>query len=551
MTESARLLLGIDLGTSSVKVVACTEEGRVVGHGGADYPIDRPGPDRAEQDPQAWWTALVAATRAALAMADGSGRRGDDGRPADALGSRTRGGDGGRAAAGRARSGGAAGAVVAIGMSGQMHGTVLLSAAHRPLGPAIIWPDRRSRSQVAEITAEVGADRLLQVVGGPLATGFQAATIRWLREEDPRRWDRTRLVLVPKDALRLRLTGEVAAEASDGSGTALLDVRSRDWSEPLLAAAGIGRDRLPTLRGAAEPAGRLRPAAAARLGLRPGTIVVTGAGDTPAGLLGAGLVDRDAFLLTISTGGQLAVPSRSVEIDPGGRSHTFCAPLDPSADAAGWYRMAAILSAGIALRWLRDAVLGVEGADAYERMLAWAAEAPTGAGGLVFLPYLAGERSPHMDPDARGVLLGLTASHGRAELVRAVVEGITLACFDASRVLAEAGALPDRLVLAGGGARSPLWQQIVADVFGLPVRRLETGEQAALGACLLAASGAGILDPVEAAPRWARLGPAVEPDPARHARYGDLLVIFRRAYQAHRDDFRSLRALADAPPGHP
>lgn len=509
------LLLGIDLGTGSVKVVLASIAGRIVGEGSAEYLIDRPMPDRAEQDPAAWWRGVTLATRAAL----------------------------GDAATRPSPVADAAERVVAIGLAGQMHGTVLLSAAHQPLAPAVIWPDQRSRLDVAELTEELGLDRVIRLTGGPLAAGFQAPTLRWLRHHERALLDQAAVILTPKDALRLRLTGEIATEPSDGSGTGLMDSAARSWSPELLQAVGLEVDRLPLLREATSSGGVLRPAAAVELGLPARIPVVVGAADTAAGLLGAGLVQPDAVLLTISTGGQLAVPSVGPDADPSGRSHTFCSALAPQPGSAGWYQMAAILSAGLALRWLRDAVFALGGPDPYAEMLSWAATVPPGSRGLVFLPYLAGERSPHMDPSARGVFLGLTASHARPELVRAVVEGISLGCFDASRALADAGRLPSSIILGGGGGRSAVWQQIVADVFGLPVRHLETGEQAALGACLLAGAGAGVLELASAARHWARLGSPMEPDAARHDVYTRVYEIFRAGYPRMREDFERLRSL--------
>jgi xylulokinase len=260
-------------------------------------------------------------------------------------------------------------------------------------------------------------------------------------------------------------------------------------------------------------------------------------------MLGAGLTSRETFMLSLSTGGQLAVPAAEPDIDPTGTTLTYCSVLPPSPTAAGWYRMAAILSAGLALRWLRDEVFALTGPDAYTRMLDLAATVPPGSRGLVFLPYLAGERSPHLDPQARGVLLGLTAAHGRAEMARAVVEGITLGCYDASRGLAESGKLGFAITLAGGGAKSPEWQHIVADVFGLPVRHLESGEQAALGACLLAGGGVGAFDTAATAPAWARLGPVIEPDPVKHETYGAVYDVFRDGYPSLKPTFAKLAAL--------
>ena len=510
-----RLLLGIDLGTSSVKALLVTLDGGIIGAGAAEYPIDRPRPDRAEQDTEAWWAGLVRATR--LALDEAARRPAMTGRPQDR--------------------------VVAIGLAGQMHGTVLLSAAHEVLAPAVIWPDQRSGEEAAALTADIGPQRLIALAGGPLASGFQAATVRWLRVHEPRLLERTAFIVAPKDAVRLRMTGQVGTEPSDASGTGMFSPTSRTWAPELVAAVGVEPDRLPALTEATSAVGTLRPSAAEELGLPEGIPVVAGGADTPAGVLGAGLVAPGSLLLTISSGGQLAVPALTPDPDVTGRSHTLCSVLAPSPRSAGWYRMAAILSAGLALRWLRDSVFALEGPDAYDRMLDWAADVPPGSRGLVFLPYLAGERNPHLDPDARGVLLGLTAAHGRPELVRSVVEGITLGCFDAARALVEGARPPDSIVLAGGGGRSAVWQHIVADVFGLPVRHLESGEQAALGACLLAGAGAGVLDPVTEAGAWARLGAAVEPDPDRQATYRDVYEVYRSGYPKLSEDFRRLRAL--------
>lgn len=498
-------LLGIDLGTSSVKVLLVDETGRIAGRGSAEYPISHPHRNHAEQNPDEWWHATVLAVRQAVAGAA---------RPVD---------------------------IAAIGVSGQMHGTVLLGKDGQPLAPAVIWPDQRSQRQVQEITALIGAERLIEITGSPVATGFQAATIRWVQGEQPDLWRQVEKVLLPKDYLRWRLAGTHATDPSDGSSTLLLDVRDRDWSPVLLAALGIDAVQLPTVQASVALAGELAPQAAEALGLPPSIPVVTGGGDTPCGILGAGIVSPDTLLLTISTGGQLVVPAHEVQVDLGGRIHTFCGVLAPKPSQAGWYQMGAILSAGMALRWLRDAVLGLQGEDAYARMVAWAEQVPVGAGGLLFLPYLVGERTPHMDSQARGLFLGLTASHGRAELVRAVMEGVALACYDAYAVLVEVGAAPQQIVMAGGGAQSGLWQQIVADVFGLPAKRLEVAEQSAVGAVLLAGGGVGLFDPGATAQVWASYGSPVEPDAQHHRRYRDLLEVFRSAYQKHRDDFGRLQ----------
>jgi xylulokinase len=504
-------LLGIDLGTSSVKVLLATETGQILGGGSAEYPIHHPRPGWAEQYPDDWWQAIVQSVRQALA-----------------------------------ETGDTPASISAIGLSGQMHGTVLLGKAGQLLAPAVIWPDQRSQHQVQEITAMIGAERLIELTGSPVATGFQAATVRWVQQERPELWQRTRSILPPKDYVRYRLTGDVHTDPSDGSGTLLLDVHRRDWSPHVLAVLEIDVARLPPVRPSAAVAGQLGQKAAEALGLPAGIPVVTGAADTACGAVGAGIISTQTLLLTISTGGQIVLPASGVQVDQAGRIHTFCGALAPGPNQAGWYQMAAILSAGMALRWLRDQVFGLSGLSgeaAYAQMTAWAETATAGAGGLLFLPYLVGERTPHMDPQARGLFLGLAASHGRAELVRAVMEGVALACYDAYQVLAELGARPERVIMAGGGARSQLWQQIVADVFSLPVQRLNVGEQSALGAILLAGGGVGLFDPGPTAQTWATYGPPVEPDGQHHALYQKLLTLFRSAYQKHREDFCQLQDL--------
>jgi xylulokinase len=438
--------------------------------------------------------------------------------------------------------------VAAIGLSGQMHGTVLLDRQGRILAPAVIWPDQRSQAEVQEMTTAIGPQALIELTGSPVATGFQAATLAWFRRHRPDLWASIGQVLLPKDYLRWRLTGRYATDPSDAAGTLLLDVRRRAWSPALLAWLEIDPAWLPPIQPAHSVAGELLPAPAVELGLPPGLPVVMGGADTPCSALGAGAIDSSTLLLTLSTGGQLLLPSRQVAVDRQGRTHTFCAALEPGEGRAAWYQMGALLAAGLALRWLRDQVFGLNGVDAYTQMTAWAAATAPGAEGLIFLPYLVGERTPHMDPQARGVFLGLTLQHGRGALVRAVMEGVTLAAYDAYTVLAELGAAPARIVLAGGSARSALWRQIAADVFGAPVLPLAVDEQSALGAALLAGAGLGLFDLATTAQAWARTGPPVEPDPSRHAFYQRRLSLFRQAYMRNRELFRELSAGEISPP---
>jgi xylulokinase len=490
--------LGIDLGTSAAKAVLVATDGAVVATGVASYPILRPQPDRAEQDPDAWLRATRDAVHRALAQSVAEPR------------------------------------VVAIGLSGQMHGTVLLDSEGEVLASAIIWPDRRSVRQVQEITELVGAQRLIERAGSPVATGFQAATLRWIQQEEPDLWRKVRTVFLPKDYLRWHMTGKPATDPSDGSGSLLLDVRERSWSSHLLSALGISPEVLPPVRPSIAQAGPLTAGAARKLALQPGTPVVVGGADTACSLLGAGVFESGRLLLTISTGGQLAAPAALLRVDRQGRTHTFCSALEPMEEQAAWYQMGAILSAGMALRWLRDNVFDLAGADAYEQMATWASSAPPGADGLLFLPYLAGERTPHMSPWARGLFSGLTLAHGRAEMVRAVMEGVAFACRDALDVLSELGVRPHEVILAGGGARSPLWRQIVADVFGLTVLPLVTADQSAVGAAMLAGAGSGHVDLRRSAGSWPRYGSPVTPLEEPRALYQELFARFQDAYRRNR-----------------
>ena len=335
------------------------------------------------------------------------------------------------------------------------------------------------------------------------------------------------------------MTGEFA---SDGSGSLLLDGQKRGWSSQILERLEVEADLLPPIQSSHALAGELIPAAADDLGLPGGIPVFTGAADTASSLLGAGATNPNTLLMTIGTGGQLLLPAFNFIVDQGGRMHTFCSALEPHSQLAGWYLMSATLSAGQSLRWLRDNVFGWDGADAYDQMTAWGEEVPVGANGLIFLPYLVGERSPMMDPYARGAFLGLTLRHGQAQLVRAVMEGVTFSLYDAYQVLLAAGAQPEQIIIAGGGARSRLWQQIVADVFGLPVKRLQVNEQSALGAALLAGAGGGHLELIEASHQWASYDQPFEPNNSDRAHYLELLEIFQLAYSKHKEEFLRLNA---------
>jgi xylulokinase len=496
-------ILAIDLGTGSVKALLIDETCKVLATASAPYPVSRPHDGWAEQDPNDWWHATVDSVRTAVA------------------------------AVGDVR-------VVAIGLSGQMHGTVLLDREGMPVRPAIIWEDRRSTLQVRTLTERLGAERLIEVCGSPLATGFQAATLAWLVENEPDSIAHTSSVLLPADYLRLRLTGALGTEPSDASSTLLFDIRRRAWSNEVIEAVGVNPAIFPHVFESAMMTGELRPDAARELGLPVRTPIASGGADAPLAALAAGATGGDTLLLTMSTGSQAILPAAEPIIDPRGRIHTWCSLAEPGSGLPAWYQMGATLASGRALRWLREDVL----ASTTENLDSIVAAVPPGSDGLLFLPYLNGERTPHMDPDASGAFLGLRAHHGTTALTRAVMEGSVYALHDAYQVLEELGGEPQRIVLAGGGARSRVWTQIVADVFDFPVDPLEESEGSAMGAAIVAGAAVGWFDLAEGARRSARFGPRMLPNGPEVEIYREIQPIFRHAYIALKDDFQALGDIA-------
>lgn len=501
MTDPA--LLALDLGTGSLKALLVDRECRMLASASESYPVERPHDGWAEQNPDRWWNACVAATRNVLAAA---------GMPE----------------------------IAAIGISGQMHGTVLLDAAGLPVRPAIIWEDRRSAAQVRTLTDKIGATRLIEICGSPVATGFQAASIVWLVENEPESIERSARILLPGDYLRFRLSGLFATEPSDASSTLLFNINKRDWSAELLAALGLNRGHFPDVAESTAITGGLSVDAANDLGLNAGIPIAGGGGDAPLAALAAGATSSDSLLLTISTGSQAILPANEAVVDPNGRIHTWCSVASPGSGLPGWYQMGATLASGRALRWLREEIM----AGSAPPLEATVAKVPPGSDGLLFLPYLNGERTPHMDPDAAGAFIGLRAQHGQAELSRAVMEGAAFALLDAFRVLQELGGAPERIVLAGGGARSRTWAYIVASMFDLPVDPLEETEGSAMGAAVVAGASIGWFDLSEGASRSARFGDRIEPSPTATTIYRDLHPHFRHAYLALKEDVHALGEIA-------
>jgi xylulokinase len=497
-----RYTIGIDLGTSSVKAALLGEDGVVAATASHDYPILAPRPDWAEQDPDDWWDATCAALRAALTQAGAA--------PRD---------------------------VAAVAVGGQMHGTVLLDEAGRLVRPAIIWPDGRAVAEAARAHSALEARGLVARLGGGVSPGFMLASLLWLRDHEPALWDQAPTALLPKDYLRYRLTGARGAEPSDGCGVPLVDLRTWDWSAEACDALGLPIRLFPPLAASAGVAGVIVHEAAAETGLRPGTPVLYGGGDQAMAALGAGLLAPGTLLISLSTGGQLITPLNSPLPDPAAGTRTLCHALP-----GVYLALSATLGAGLSLRWLRDTVLDERGPDADARVLALATAAEPGAGGLLFLPYLAGERAPLLDPAASGAMIGLRLDHGRTHIARAVLEGIAYSLRHALEPLQQAGVRPEHIILAGGLARAPLAQEIVAGVLGHPVALLRTAEQSALGAALLAAVGAGFYPDLATACRAVvAYGPPIEPRAADIARYEAAYAIYRALYPRLRDTMHALR----------
>ena len=508
MSRSA-LLLGIDLGTTGCKALLIDERGAVVAEATRAYPLRAPLPHWSEQDPTEWWNSAAASIRAIVERADAGER------------------------------------IAAVGLTGQMHGLVLLDASGEVLRPAILWNDQRTAAQCERLSREIGLARLLGWTGNALLPGFTAPKIVWVREHEPEVYARVAHVLLPKDYLRYRLTGEYLGDVSDASGTSLFDVGRRRWSDEMLAATAIPRAWLPEVTESPVASARVSPSAARETGLLDGTPIVAGAGDQAAQAVGGGLVAAGEVSVTIGTSGVVFAASPSYAPEPAGRLHAFC-----HAVPGMWHYMGVMLSAGGSLRWYRDvlgeserAAAAATGGDPYDVLLEDAARAPAGCDGLIFLPYLSGERTPHVDPHARGVFFGLSSRHEKPHLTRALVEGITFGLRDSLELLRNLGVASPQVRVSGGGARSALWRQIVADIFGMPVVTSNVTQGAAFGAALLAGVGAGVYpDVATAAGRVVRFTSQADPGPAVSV-YQALYPRYRALYQALAAEFRSVAAL--------
>jgi xylulokinase len=467
------ILVGLDVGTTGVKALAISADGDVLARAELGYELATPHPGWAEQNPADWWRAAEAAL-AALDAEDAAG----------------------------------------IGLSGQMHGLVVLDEAGQVLRPAILWNDARTGAQCAEIEDRIGLARLIELTGNRALAGFTAPKLLWLREHEPEVYERVAHVLLPKDYVRLRLTGERATDVADASGTLLLDVANRRWSDEVLAALDLPAEWLPRTLESPEASGSTAQ----------GVPVAAGAGDQPAAALGVGVDRPGPVSVVLGTSGVVFAALPGFAADPQARVHAFC-----HAVPGGWQAMGVVLSAGGSLRWLRDAVVG----ETYDELIREAAGWPPGAEGLLFQPYLAGERTPHGDPAARGAFVGLSLRHDRGALTRAVLEGVAFGLRDSLELLRELGVSPEVGRASGGGARSRLWLEIAASVLGLPLERTVVEEGSAYGAALLGGVAAGVFaDTREAVARCVGVRDVVEPNEAWREAYEDAYARYRLLYPA-------------------
>lgn len=504
-------MIGIDLGTSGTKAVLFNRDGEVCAQATVEYPLYQPQNGWAEQDPDDWWHASVETIRRVVT-----------------------------------ESGVNPGDIKGLGVSGQMHGLVMLDESGKVLRRAIIWCDQRTAQECAELTELVGAERLVQITANPAMTGFTASKILWVRRHEPENYAKCAHILLPKDYVRYKLSGDFATEVSDASGMQLLDVPNRCWSTEVLQKLDIDPGLLGKVYESAEITGTVTEEAAKLTGLKAGTPIAGGAGDNAAAAVGTGVVRDGTAFTTIGTSGVAYAHTDHLMIDPRGRVHTFC-----SAVPGAWHVMGVTQGAGLSLRWFRDNFCGAEketaaamGKDPYYLMDQEAAQSPIGCNRLLYLPYLMGERTPHLDPDCRGVFFGLSAMHTKRDLLRAVMEGVTFSQRDSVEILRGMGVTINEMLACGGGGTSPLWRQMLADVYNCPVKTVQSSEGPALGAAILAGVGAGLYPSVqEACDRLIKKNPAQGPIPENVPKYEKLYQVYTSLYPALRNEFKKLAEL--------
>lgn len=501
-----RYLIGIDLGTSGTKTVLFDEDGNTVKSHTVEYPMFQPDNGLAEQNPEDWYNAAVVGIREVSSGIDASH-------------------------------------IAGIGISGQMHSLVMLDKNNDVIRPAILWCDGRSSKECEEITRRVGYDRLISITANPALTGFTASKILWVRNNEPENYARCRHILLPKDYVRLRLTGEYATDASDASGMQLLDIKNRCWSDEVLEKLEIDKSLLPKVYESPEITGYITEETVKLTGLSAGTPVVGGAGDNAAAAVGTGVVEEGKSFTTIGTSGVVFAHTKEMHVDPKGRVHTFCCAVPGE-----WHVMGVTLAAGLSLKWFRDNFCTAEitaaasmDVDAYYIMDKEAEKSPIGCNRLLFLPYLMAERTPHLDPDCRGAFIGLSAMHKRRDMLRAVMEGVVYSLRDCCEILHEIGVFSEDMAMCGGGSSSPLWRGMLADVFGTTVKTVTSKEGPALGAAILAGVGVGIYKNVqEACSKVIKTKKEHKPNKDNSIEYEKYYSIYHSMYATLKDSFKAL-----------
>ena len=506
-----KYVIGIDLGTSGTKTVLFDEAGKILASALEEYPMYQPQNGWAEQDPEDWKNAAINTIRA---VTEKSGVAKED--------------------------------IVGLGISGQMHGLVMLDKAGKVIRNSIIWCDQRTAAECEEIEALVGRERLIEITANPALTGFTASKIMWVKNHEPENYAKCAHILLPKDYVRYVLTGEFATEVSDASGMQLLDVAGRCWSDEVLEKLGIDKNMLGKVYESPDITGYITEEAAALTGLATSTAVVGGAGDNAAAAIGTGTVkDGDAFT-TIGTSGVVFAHTKEMVFDKGGRVHTFCCAVPGE-----WHVMGVTQGAGLSLKWFRDNFCGdimaeaeKEGRSPYAVMDKMAEDAGISARKLLFLPYLMGERTPHLDPNARGAFFGLSAIHDRGDMIRAIMEGVSYSLEDCLCVLHEMGVYPEKMLACGGGGTSALWRSMLADIYGMDVSTVDSKEAPALGVAILAMVGTGIYKTVpEACEKILKIKTTTSPVPENTEKYKKVYAVYKALYPHLKADYESLASL--------
>jgi xylulokinase len=500
-------LMGIDVATTGTKCIIADKDGKIVSSDFKEYPLLSPRPGWAEQNPEEWWKATSAAIKGALEKNNIKGEEIDG-----------------------------------IGLTGQMHSSVFLDEKSEVIRPAILWCDNRTVKQVDEIHKIFGREKFIQLTCNPVLTGFTLPKILWLKENEPANYKRVRKILVPKDYIRFKLTGEFASDVSDASGMSVFDVKGRKWSSEVITKLGLDKNFFAKVYESSEITGKINAGAAKLTGLKVGTPVVAGAGDQAASAISCGIYKEGVMSATLGTSGVIFASTNTAKIAPEGKLHSFCHSVKGK-----WHLMGVVLSAGGSFKWVCDSFGDKEKEEAkkqgvgfYYLMDKKAEEIPVGSEGLIFLPYLTGERTPHQDPDAKGVFFGLSLKHNKFHFVRSVMEGVGFALRDSLELMRDLNIKIEEVRFVGGGAKSQLWRGMLADIFESPIRTLKVEEGAPYGALLLAGIGVGVYKDVEDASKVIQVGAVQEPNKENAAIYRNFYALYRDLYKNLKGSFKDL-----------